>query len=74
MKRRLADKGKLEHIVVRSEEDVRNGLEAFLTLEASGWNAETARRWRSTASAPPSRASPFIALPSKICARPHVDA
>jgi hypothetical protein len=37
MKRRLADKGRLEHVVARAEEDVRNGLEAFLTLEASGW-------------------------------------
>lgn len=37
MKRRLGEKGVLEHVVARSEEDVRNGLEAFLTLEASGW-------------------------------------
>lgn len=37
MKRRLAEKGPLEHVVARSQEDIRNGLEAFLTLEASGW-------------------------------------
>ncbi len=37
MKRRLAENGRLEHVVARSQDDVRNGLEAFLTLEASGW-------------------------------------
>jgi hypothetical protein len=37
MKRRLAEKGPLEHVVARGEDDVRDGLEAFLTLEASGW-------------------------------------
>ena len=37
MKRRLADKGRLEHLVARSAEDIRNGVETFLTLEASGW-------------------------------------
>jgi len=37
LKRRLADKGALEHVTARSREDVRHGLEAFLTLEASGW-------------------------------------
>jgi hypothetical protein len=37
MKRRLGEQGTLEHIVARTEDDVRNGLEAFLTLEASGW-------------------------------------
>ncbi len=37
MKRRLAEKGVLEHFTARSQEDVRLGLEAFLTLEASGW-------------------------------------
>jgi hypothetical protein len=37
MKRRLGDKGRLEHVVARSEDDIRNGVESFLTLEASGW-------------------------------------
>jgi CelD/BcsL family acetyltransferase involved in cellulose biosynthesis len=37
MKRRLAEKGVLEHHVARSPDDVRLGLESFLTLEASGW-------------------------------------
>ena len=37
MKRRLAEHGNLVHTVARSAEDIRNGLEAFLTLEASGW-------------------------------------
>lgn len=37
MKRRLAEKGQLDYVVARSAEDVRNGLESFLTLEASGW-------------------------------------
>ena len=37
MKRRLGEKGKLEHVVARSADDIRNGVESFLTLEASGW-------------------------------------
>jgi len=37
MKRRLSEKGRLEHVVARSEDDVRNGLETFLALEAAGW-------------------------------------
>ena len=37
LKRRLAEKGELDHIVARSEEDVRYGLEVFLALETSGW-------------------------------------
>ncbi|MGE3305825.1 MAG: GNAT family N-acetyltransferase [Rhizobiaceae bacterium] len=37
LRRRLADKGKLEYVVARSVEDVRLGLESFLTLEAAGW-------------------------------------
>ncbi|WP_269931157.1 GNAT family N-acetyltransferase [Aminobacter sp. HY435] len=35
--RRLADQGLVEHRVARSEDEVRQGLEQFLTLEASGW-------------------------------------
>jgi len=35
--RRLADKGKLDHVVARSPEDVRRGVETFLALEAAGW-------------------------------------
>jgi hypothetical protein len=37
LKRRLADTGRLEHHVAREEEEVRHGIEAFLTLEAAGW-------------------------------------
>lgn len=37
LKRRLAEKGVLEHATARSRDDVRLGLESFLTLEASGW-------------------------------------
>jgi hypothetical protein len=37
MKRRLGETGTLVHTVARSAEDIRNGLEAFLTLEAAGW-------------------------------------
>lgn len=29
--------GRLEHHVARDEEEVRHGVEAFLTLEAAGW-------------------------------------
>jgi hypothetical protein len=35
--RRLADKGRLDHVVARSPEDVRRGAETFLALEAAGW-------------------------------------
>lgn len=35
--RRLEDKGRIEHVVARSPEDVRRGAETFLALEASGW-------------------------------------
>jgi len=37
MKRRLAEKGQLDYIVARSADDIRGGVETFLTLEASGW-------------------------------------
>jgi CelD/BcsL family acetyltransferase involved in cellulose biosynthesis len=37
LKRRLEDKGKLEHVVARTAEEIRLATEAFLTLEASGW-------------------------------------
>lgn len=37
LKRRLADQGKLEHTVARGQEDIRHAIEAFLSLEASGW-------------------------------------
>ena len=37
LRRRLAEHGKLEHMVARTADDVRLGLEAFLTLEAAGW-------------------------------------
>ena len=36
-KRRLADAGKLEYHVARSVDEIRQGVEAFLTLEAAGW-------------------------------------
>ncbi|MFU0506001.1 GNAT family N-acetyltransferase [Pseudaminobacter sp. NGMCC 1.201702] len=37
LKRRLADTGKLEHVVARGQDEIRHGIEAFLTLEAAGW-------------------------------------
>jgi CelD/BcsL family acetyltransferase involved in cellulose biosynthesis len=37
LRRRLAEQGKLEHHVARTMDEVRLGLEAFLTLEAAGW-------------------------------------
>lgn len=37
LKRRLADHGKLEHVVARGADDIREGIETFLTLEAAGW-------------------------------------
>lgn len=35
--RRLGDHGKVEHVVARSQADIRAGAETFLALEASGW-------------------------------------
>lgn len=35
--RRLADQGKLQHVVARSFDEIRRGIETFLALEASGW-------------------------------------
>jgi hypothetical protein len=37
LKRRLADTGTLEHHVARGPDEIRHAIEAFLTLEASGW-------------------------------------
>ncbi|MEP9373043.1 GNAT family N-acetyltransferase [Mesorhizobium sp. KR1-2] len=37
LKRRLAEHGQLEHVVARGEDEIRNALETFLTLEAAGW-------------------------------------
>ncbi|TPK77431.1 GNAT family N-acetyltransferase [Mesorhizobium sp. B2-4-15] len=37
LKRRLADLGRLEHIVARGPEEIRHAIESFLTLEAAGW-------------------------------------
>ncbi len=37
MRRRLSEQGRLEHVVARSSDEIRVGLESFLTLEASGW-------------------------------------
>ncbi|MEZ5812251.1 MAG: GNAT family N-acetyltransferase [Rhizobiaceae bacterium] len=37
LKRRLADKGELVYHVARQADEIRLGLETFLTLEASGW-------------------------------------
>lgn len=36
-KRRLGELGRLEYRVARQPEEIRHSLEAFLTLEASGW-------------------------------------
>ncbi|RWK54065.1 GNAT family N-acetyltransferase [Mesorhizobium sp.] len=37
LKRRLADLGRLEHLVARGPENIRHAIESFLTLEAAGW-------------------------------------
>lgn len=37
LKRRLAETGRLEHVVARGQDEIRPRIEAFLTLEASGW-------------------------------------
>jgi hypothetical protein len=37
LKRRLAETGTLEHRVARTTDEIRLGVEAFLTLEAAGW-------------------------------------
>ena len=37
LKRRLAEMGRLEHVVARGPEEIRHAIEAFLTLEAAGW-------------------------------------
>lgn len=37
LKRRLAELGTVEHVVARSQSDIRIGVETFLALEASGW-------------------------------------
>lgn len=37
LKRRLADKGRLDYRVARAPDEIRAGVEAFLTLEAKGW-------------------------------------
>ncbi|MER9800711.1 GNAT family N-acetyltransferase [Mesorhizobium sp. M0142] len=37
LKRRLADLGRLEHVVARGPDEIRHAIENFLTLEAAGW-------------------------------------
>ncbi|TGS51768.1 GNAT family N-acetyltransferase, partial [bacterium M00.F.Ca.ET.179.01.1.1] len=37
LKRRLADLGKVEHVVARGPDEIRHAIENFLTLESSGW-------------------------------------
>jgi len=37
LKRRLADLGRLEHRIARRPDEIRQAIEIFLTLEASGW-------------------------------------
>lgn len=37
LKRRLSEQGRLEHRIARQPEEIRQGIETFLTLEASGW-------------------------------------
>jgi hypothetical protein len=37
LKRRLGGKGKVEHVVARTADEIRLAVESFLTLEASGW-------------------------------------
>lgn len=41
LKRRLAEKGRLEYRIARSSEEILHGIEAFLTLEASGWKGRS---------------------------------
>jgi hypothetical protein len=41
LKRRLGELGKLEHHVARSTDEIRLGIEAFLTLEAAGWKGRS---------------------------------
>ena len=41
LRRRLAEHGKLEHHVARTADDIRLGLESFLTLEAAGWKGRS---------------------------------
>jgi hypothetical protein len=37
LERRLADTGRPEHHIAREEEEVRHGVEAFLSLEVADW-------------------------------------
>lgn len=37
LKRRLSEKGSLEYRIARHPDEIRHGVEAFLTLEAAGW-------------------------------------
>jgi hypothetical protein len=37
LKRRLADQGALEHRVLRQPDEIRHGVETFLSLEVAGW-------------------------------------
>lgn len=37
LKRRLGELGRLEHVIARQPEEIRRGIETFLTLEVSGW-------------------------------------
>lgn len=37
LKRRLSELGRLEHVIARQADEIRHGVETFLTLEASGW-------------------------------------
>ncbi len=37
LKRRLGEAGKVEHVVARTDDEIRLAVETFLTLEASGW-------------------------------------
>jgi len=37
LKRRLAEHGTLEHVVARGPDEIRQAVETFLTLEATGW-------------------------------------
>lgn len=37
LKRRLAEQGRLEHMIARNPDEMREAVEAFLALEAAGW-------------------------------------
>ena len=75
LKRRLAEHGELEYHVARQADEVRLGLEDFPVAGGGGLEGPRAHaRWRSTATAPPSRARPCTAVRARHVPHPHADA